>query len=376
MMSEMIRACRPLALVALALAGPVHADPAAPLRAALAAVPQLPGSTDAPGFADLDVAADVLAHRDLTGIAPFFTGPLGPLSLATPLGQGPLPTVNSERAWPQLVGFAPDDIRTVVNYGTPPDAALRLTLTPGVMPRVETALAASGYERLETGQGPLLRRGGEDYAISLLDRDPEDPFGGMLGQASRVLVQGDMLTRSAGMPVLEAGMTGPFWGERADLAALLDMLSDLPPGTGVMRAQLLTDQLLFARRGFPPTGEDTVQPPGIPPWHMGMLVELVEGKHRDAAALMAFVYATRDLAEAALRGIEAGWTTPGPARHGSPAERIGPATLRVEGEGPFVAVLHVAGDWTTTGILRNEPFARLHRGYLEGDLPLFAAAPP
>lgn len=363
------------ALVALVIAAPLQADPAATLREALASVPMLPDATEGPGFADLTVAADVLAVRDLTGVAEYFLGPLGPISLALPLGGAPQPTTNSERAWPQLVGFAPDDIRTVVNYGTPPRAAVRLTLEPGVTSRVEVALVANGYDRVESDDGLLFRRGGADYEISLLDRNPDDPFGGMLGQASRVLVQGDILTRSAGMPAIKAGATGPFWGDRPDLAALLDTLSALPEGTRVMRAQVLADPLAFAPREFTPDADEGPAVPGIPYWSLGMLLELVEGETHDAAALAAFVYATRDQAEEARQGVESGWTVPAPYWLDTPAERIGPAVPSIEGEGPFVLLVHVAGEWTTEGFMTNLPFRRLYEGYARRALAVFGPPP-
>lgn len=365
------------------LAGLAAADPAAPLRDALAAVPQVPDTNGmGPAFADAAAAAQVLAAMDLSAYDPYTAGPLGPLALAAPLGGDPELTMTAPAAWPALVGFGPADIAGVVNYGTPPDDALRLVLRPGVAAGVPAALAADGYAQADTPFGPLFLRGEQDYAISLGDRNPDDPFGGSLGQASRVLVQGDVLIRAAGMPALEAAMNGPFWGDRGDLAAILEALSALPADSVILRAQVLTDQTAFMGGELSAAAagvldgstaiEDIALPDntlGIPPWSLGLMADVVTADK--PAVLFAFVYATELQAREAAARATSGWQAAAPVSGRPPAETIGPATIAVAGGGPFVLTLTAAGDWPAEGMLTNLPFRRALGAFYDRDLAVF-----
>lgn len=378
----MSRMCSAALLLSLA-AGAAAADPAAPLRDALAGIPQ--GAADGtglgPAFADVAAAAEVLAGMDLGAYDPWVAGPIGPLGLAAPLGRDPEPGLMAETAWPRLVGFGPDDIASVVNFGAPPEDAVRIALRPGAMAAAVPVLVANGYAEAATPFGPLLRRGDQDFAISFDSRNPDDPFGGMLGESSRVLVQGDVLIRAAGMAPLEAAMAGPFWGDRGDLAALLGALSGLPADSVILRAQLLTDQRTFMGGEVTALAQDFLDGTapadlalpddavGIPPWSLGIMADAVVAG--DPAAVFGFVYATEIQARDAAARLADGWEMPSPVSGQAPARLIGPATREIVGAGPFVLLLTATGDWSAEGAPVNQPFAQALRAVYERDLPVF-----
>lgn len=357
---------RHLALPLALAAAPVQADTADALRLALAGIPLATG-TFGPSFGDATVGARIIAAQDMAQRPAVFGGPAGPLLAALP----PLGTIDAqadlETGWLPRLGFGPGDVAMVATWGDPPGLVTRLYLQPGAADGVPAALTARGYAEAATEIGPVLMRGAEDFAISLVDRDPSDPFGGRLGQSSRVVVAGDTVTRAAGMAPLQAAADGPFWDSRADMTAALDALDGLDEGTGILRALVLVDPMLLAAVAEP----SAPQPPGIPPWSLMLMADLVLPAG-EAAAAVALVYATADQAAQAGEGIAAGWTVPGQRMPRTPEEVFGPLTVSVVGEGPFVVLVTVRGSWTTEGALMNTAAQGLWNALIINDLALFA----
>lgn len=235
---------RHLALPLVLIAAPVQADTADALRAVLAGIPQATG-TFGPSFGDAEVAARVIATQDMSERAALFGGAAGPFLLALP----PLGTIDVQAdvadAWPARLGFGPEDVARMATWGDPPAVVTQLHLRPGAVAGVAPALVANGYAEAATDLGPVLMRGAGEFAISLADRDPSDPFGGRLGQSSRVVIAGDVVSRAAGMEPLQALAAGPWWDSRPDMAAALDALDGLAEGTGILRALVLDDPALW-----------------------------------------------------------------------------------------------------------------------------------
>ncbi len=357
---------RQIVLPIVLIAAPVQADTADALRAALAGIPQETGILG-PSFGDADVAARVIAMQDMSRRAPLFSGPAGPLLQALPPLGSIEPQADIESAWPPRLGFGPADVAVVATWGDPRESVMQFHLRPGAAAGVPAVLTANGYEEAATELGPVMRRGAEDYAISLADRDPSDPFGGRLGQSSRVLIAGDVVSRAAGMAPLQAMAAGPWWDSRADMSAALDALDGLEEGTGILRALVLDDPTLLA----PEVQLSDPVPPGIPPWSVMLVAETVLPAG-EAGVTVALVYATANLAQAASEGIAAGWTIPGPRMRRSLEDLLGPLDLAISGNGPFVVLVSARGNWAPEGPLMNTVSQALWNAIVVDDLALFA----
>lgn len=377
-------------LLACGLAGGAAADTADPLRAAIAAIPAAPitGAARDGGFrfADIAAGAAAVAALDPAALQPPFDGPDAGVFRAAPLDDLPEVTVTATADWPPRVGFAPADMRTVLGLGVRPDTASVITLRPGLGASATAALTAAGYDRSDVPGGVLLRRGTADHAVDFAQRDPADPFGGMLGQSARILIRGDVLAWSSGMAALDHLARGPTWGERPDMAVILNALDGLPEGTLIVRAMALTDPTLFMGGSFDALVQQALEtgelpadlPPepatGVPPWSLALIADTAQGAQSGVA--IALAYPTEALARDAAARLAAGWAVPGPVSGTSPAQRIGKPAITVAGQGPFVTLVQVAGVTETAPYLRNPVFGATVAMFHARDLPQFGPALP
>jgi hypothetical protein len=258
----------------------------------------------------------------------------------------------------------------------PPRRALVLDLDAEAVAAVPAALLAAGYVA-ETHEGrDTLARGGEDHAMSLADRNPADPFGGDLGYASRVVIEGSTVVQTNEWPLLldltEPASPGP---ELEVMAAALD----LPDwgGASVVQAQLWTSPFDFAAP--PPAvatlgaeGAATLEvapasatPTGIPPWSLALAADLAAPD--GALALVLLVYGDRGSAETAAASLLESYTAARSLVMQRPlSEAIGAeATTQVTGDGPFVTVLALRA---SPGGDPGRPFAALRRAWEARDL--------
>ena len=162
---------RALLLLATLIARPAVAGPTDPAFAAmLRAVPaELPATAPLLAYARLDVG-----------------GGATPPALAL---SNMLPAPGLERGWPAAVGFNLAAVEAVlVVPGARPAETLRVLagargLTDAA--RVGEARTRRGFARDAAGAVPVFRRGANG-AISITDREPEDPFGGGVGLSQRI----------------------------------------------------------------------------------------------------------------------------------------------------------------------------------------------
>ncbi len=341
-------------------------DRAAVLTAHLDAVPAtalalFDGTPDI-DFGDLAAATRVTATPP-GGALPIYGTALGAADRAAI--PGIVDTIVSAGDWPRVVGFALDDVRGWTELALPP---ARLTLFDiGATPpaTVTDTLLSRGYLPADRAY-PAWFRGADDFGMDLAARDPADPFGGPLGQSSRVAFLGKLLLRSPGWALIDAAMAGgDSLADRPDIAALLASLDSLPPGdAALITARLMLDPLRF---GPAPAG------PALPPWSAALVADLSDGD--TAIAVIALSYATRDQAKSAANTLAARWTDVPLAQIGETlaARTAADLVVTVTGDGPFVALAHATAPVALDGGRIVNPVDNLlRRAAAMGDLSLLA----
>jgi hypothetical protein len=310
--------------------------------------------------------ADVAAATEAVAALPpsYETGLFGPYArLQSPLFTDTL-LVGVHGGWVYQVGFAALDIEASLAIQAEPDLAMILRLSPDVAPAVTPALRASGYaEATHDGTTALAR--GEDFGLEFATGGSEgDPFGDVMGRASRVSLDGPVLLQSNNWPRL-LSLAGDDPKGHPDLAPLAAALDDPLWGDArLLEAELWGDPLAFA-----PWGEGA-----LPAWGTALVADLAEGA--DTLTLALFTYRTREDAEAAARTLGAGWALR-PAAQGQTLQGITGAApdTRVLGDGPFVTALALRSPTETPsgGFPVNRAFYRLLIAQGRGDLFLFGS---
>lgn len=324
---------RILAVATLALA-PLAAgaqDRATPLLAMLDRVPAAMAGLFQSGltYSDYVAGAAAMAKPPAT-MGDAFSGPFGGVARAIP---GPVGQYMGDgTAWAGLVGFAPWEMRSSLHATEPPLRLWLIELAPAAAARVPATLLANGYEE-EPRLAPLpaWRRGGEDFAPDLAARNPDDPFGGDLGLASRLSLDGTHLTWSTAWPALvavAAAGAGQSLADNAELAALARALDAPEAGPGHLV------QAVILPRGA------SLAPDGLAPWGAAIIADIPDGP--TDRALLGLTYATRAQAEEAAALMLARWQEVPSSVAGQSFAQIRPTatvTTAVTGEGPFVAFL-------------------------------------
>lgn len=232
--------------------------------------------------------------------------------------------------WAGTVGFGPQDVARFLCTTAEPERGAILTLHAGAGDGVGGTLSERGYDQAMLGTIPVFQRGAEDFAIDPARRDPKDPFGGLIGKSSRVIVAGDEVIQTAGWALLAglAGTAGPQG--HPDLAALTQALR--APGFGA--AQLLQAVVLNDQQGLA-TGVTGL---GLLPWGLGLLGDLSDGKTCHAAAL--FSYATEAEAEESATRLARTWPAArSSATQGALADRVPVREISVQRASDGRAVL-------------------------------------
>lgn len=364
-------------LLALALTLPLDLSaqtPTAGLRALLAQVPAelaqpLTNPRGAIGYGDLAAAR----RQPLpAGTEPDRAGWRG---IAPEAGDLPL---LSAPLWPALVGFGPDQVERMLALPLDGPRTMLWQLAPGVGAAVPAALEAHGYRAETRGALTAWARGDEDHGINLRARNPDDPFGGRLGQSQRVQVLGDLVVQTSGWDVLarlDRAAAAP--GDRAQpLGAVLDALDGVPGGGVVVNALLLPfagDGRLHRPVAIPFETPAVGEGPA-PLWLSGVLADVAQ--EGGQVAVLALAVALPDAAAAAdLRAwLAERWDSAlsGVSRNfmgqmlGAPAEL---SVLPSADKGLWVMRLVLRGDLEAeVGVPRNTAWHRLLGMAMQGDL--------
>lgn len=168
------------------------------------------------GYSRTDLMVAAAGGGDATNAAAFFadTQIAGP-SMATVLSypQSFFTYMFGAERWPELVGVDITAVDAILTAGQPPNMVEVWAGTPeGIDPaKIGPALAARGFAQKDMSGVTVWARF-EDYRISIAERDPDDPFGGVLGQAARIAVTDGLLARTSASPPLAMAIAGSQGG--------------------------------------------------------------------------------------------------------------------------------------------------------------------
>jgi hypothetical protein len=248
---------------------------------------------------DLEAMGDEERARWTTALRRVQTGP-------NELRVGAVPMIAS---LDELLGFTWSDIGGALGYGQPPAAGLVIAADVDAE-RLGDRVARRGFARSEIG-GITVWHDGEDGRVSLADREPGDPFVGLLGMAARIaLVPGHLVGAR-------------LWSLTRDVvdAALgrYPTLADAPDYRTLARAAVNGGGVLIQAHyfgpldvGFPPGDpfaalrdgalEVAGEGPALPPYGLALLADLQDGPHQ--VSLIALLYADPDTAAAAAEVLQ------------------------------------------------------------------------
>lgn len=140
-------------------------------------------------------------------------------------------TILISESWPELLGFDVTEVDAILTTGTPPHMIEVYGGTDDLtdLDSLAAALEPRGFARKEIGGVPVWARF-EDNHISIPDREPDDPFGGQLGQAARIAADDGILARTASSAPLAAAIAasrgGPSLAGDPAVQALVRALGD------------------------------------------------------------------------------------------------------------------------------------------------------
>lgn len=363
-----------LALGLLLPAAPA-AQTTAALRAIWAQIPAIPpGERIEIGFGDL-AAARALDLAALPG------GPIDPaLAQYRALPPGPWQQsvlADADDPWRAATGFGPGEVLRIATLSAPPARAAVIDLAPGAGAAVAPALAARGYAQITQGGLTAWARG-EDFRVDPAARDMNDPFGGDLGQSSRVQVEGDRIRQAAAWPVLGfvAGARQGALAGQTEVVALLDALDRTKGAGALLGAVLWTDAAGLGLAVPPGVGTGAAPPPAGQPaaWGAALFADLSDGPRSTGVLALSVTLPDAAAAEALRARVAAAWADrPGAAGAGAFAAITGgPAQVAVHPAGAGLWVLTLAQTLPTEvfagSITRNRSFEILMRAARMRDL--------
>jgi len=212
--------------------------------------------------------------------------------------------------WRGAVGFGPGDIRQMLEVAAPPLSALVLALEPKVTPAIPPALEALDHQPTARGAATVWARG-EDFAIDLRARNPDDPFGGGMGRSSRVHLQGGLLRQTTAWSALDAMLQPdtPRMVENADLVAILDTLDQLAPEGVLAQAVIMPDaaslgltdpMAVLTGRAAAPAGP-------APAWRMAVFADVTTGPVSTGILALTVTLPDADAARALADHVARAW---------------------------------------------------------------------
>jgi len=283
----------------------------APLRALLATIPAelVQPMRQAPdiAFGDIQAARGLPASALGDGDARFDPALL-PVLRALPAGRFTEDPALASGGWAARVGFDPTDLRALLTIDRAPLRMTVLRLDPAVAPRVGPALAASGYA--SRADRPGVWAVGEDFAIDFAAQAQGDPFRGMLGAASRVAVDGDLLRHANGWPAFDLlRAPGPDTADAAPtLAPLLATMDRLEAGA-LIRAVILPNAAGLSLQDPLAVIQGRAPPAPSVVWLSAVIADFARGD-RVTGALILATPALPD-PEAARATVLSRWAEPG-----------------------------------------------------------------
>lgn len=302
-----------------------ESDTLTPFRAFLA---QIPASLVSPGpdwielhFSDLDAVRGIEIGG--TSGRPL---PLRQLMRAAPMMGRSADIFGANADWQSVTGFRATDLRQFGFIELGRQLGTVMVLTPGTGARVIPSLTARGYQE-QSVAGVAALAVGADGSLSLADRNPNDPFRGMLGRGARVQVEGDMVRHASTWPLISAlALAGraPALDDPGVLA-LLDGLEGLDVGP-LITASLMPDAGRLA--GGDPFQTVTGRPtPGGPAGWRGLLfADFSTGPVSTGVMVATLPWPDGEPIEPLTEAVAQAWQT-APLRNSTAAERQGAVAI-------------------------------------------------
>lgn len=192
------------------------------------------------------------------------------------------------------------DVDRSLEFGDPPDVGLLLGGDLDAA-AIGAALQARDFSQAEVSGVTVWHRF-DDLAISMMDRDTADPFGGHLGAAARIALLPDMLANARSWPLIN-GIIGAAQGDLPSLAD--DPAYRALAGAITAPDGLLIQALFFGGEALQVAGDPTqlglTLPAAdlgpLPPYTLAALADRQEGS--DQVHLIGLVYADAPTAQVA-----------------------------------------------------------------------------
>lgn len=225
-------------------------------------------------------------------------------------------------------------------------------LFPDSEMRLRGALFGRGMEVTTRDGRMVLWEGRDDHGRSPDRVDPENPFGGATGLATRFVVEGDWAYWASGWPQLERMLTGgaPTLAERGPVAQIVSGLERGMPGFA---------RLVSVRMSVDLSGQGLASWPEVPLTAFFMADAV---QRREETALIGFLFAPGTDAEAAAERLRARWSGSMLARWSET-----PDLIAIAGASPGL-VLRIGGDWGEDEAAANDAYAALVRARENGTL--------
>lgn len=301
---------------------------------------------------------------------------VGPVQIAPYLG------MEEQGGWPSRLGFTPSDLNDIVTINTGSERAHVMTLATGIGDVAQQTLLGNGYIEVSGPYGTYLQRGGDqDFNLDLSRRDVRDPFGGELGQASRVAINDDRLVYTNATPLLPELIfeEAVSLTDSPAIASLLSAIDDVPLGKAqLLQATVMSDPFMFMPSPLNNgviLGGQVAPPQDIPvlgPWTVGIMAELSDGENDTGLIALAFV--SEDTAEQAAAALPETWANHIAQNNGEPAASLftDPINIAQSPNEPSVLVLHFTSttDPDASEFRRLTNFQRLYRMVINADLSI------
>ncbi|MEM7446188.1 MAG: hypothetical protein AAF414_22905 [Pseudomonadota bacterium] len=287
-----------------------------------------------------------------------------PFFLSSAIQQG------ARGGWQERVGFEPDQISALLTaewLGDGVNEAMVFDLTDAADHNgIGQALLANDYQARTVGDWSAWWRG-EDYDIDRDARDPVSPFGGGIGQSSRVASDGESLVHAAAWAPIEemAGPPAATLRDQPEMTAIVAALNDPRFGDAqLVQATVLPEEA---------QAENAADDPVMPPWRLGMLADLSTGPVD--YGVMAVVFDDRATAEGLADPLLNAWQTMRSTEDNATFAELtgGEAETFVVGDSPAALVLSIERSMDGEDQeARNLAFHALFGSYIRSDLSLLA----
>lgn len=182
---------------------------------------------------DLTKPGALASHLDMRvfavkpGAQPVVAVSPGGLPMAVGIAREPAAAPSFE----ELFGVKLEAIAFHTEVGAPPETLQYVEFAAGSAPRIAAALERRGFARETLGRHVVFAKG-DDNALSVVERQPADPFGGALGLSQRVLARDGVSVVTRAWPTMHAAIAAIDGRRDPSVVALAAALPPLREAIG------------------------------------------------------------------------------------------------------------------------------------------------